>query len=526
MITVFDLRLLFVRITMIPIRYVMCILCLFISFTTYLTRSNIGIAIVSMAAPPKRDNYSYPNLCRDPIQDASLDDDEESGGEVFDWSPELQGSVLGSFSWTYFLFQLPSGYIASRFGGRLPITFSFLITAIITGLGPMIAHTSVYLFITSRAFMAIFQAAIYPGMFVIMMHWMPIQERPIGMAMVEAGIHIGNIVMYFTSGFLIEKFTWTSMFYFPAIGSVVTLILATILLRNKPEDHFLCSHEEVNYIRKHGIAGKADSELTSPTSGDGESDCVDLVDNNNDSNKMKHYPIPWKKMLTNRVVIVLLLFKFSRYICSALITANMPGYFRNVLNEGIIHVGILYAVYTSIVFITIMISAKGSEVLIARGFITRTNCRKFASIFSGLMPSIALMMIPVMRCNSGAVKFFFFLCALGQGFQLISEGMIPAEISANFYAILFAIVNMSSIIPGFIAPLITGLVLGKLGGEWLAWDIVIHSFGAIGIVTFLFFFIFISAEKQDFDDVHDLQQRQTRSMSIVSAMSCSHRLPL
>ena len=186
----------------------------------------------------------------------------ETKANAFDWSPQLQGSVLSCFFWTYPFFQIPSGYIANRFGGRYPIIFSFFITAVITALGPTFAHISPYLFIASRAVMGIFQAAIFPGLFVVIMKWMPLNERSMGMAINEIGIHISaNTVISFTSGFLIKKFTWTAMFYFPATAALITVFVTAVLLRNTPEEHFLITDEEIAYIkRKNGESGK-ESEL-------------------------------------------------------------------------------------------------------------------------------------------------------------------------------------------------------------------------------------------------------------------------
>jgi sugar phosphate permease len=503
-----------------PVRYILCLVCTLTSFTAYLSRSNLSIAIVSMTEKPKTDNTSSQNiLCPDLLHDSVSEEEGGVKGETFDWSPELQGSALGCFYWTYLLFQLPSGYIASRFGARWPITISFILTAILSGLGPIFAHVSPYLFIASRAAMAVTQASIFPGIFVLIMTWMPLYERSMGMAMGEIGIHIGNITLYFTSGFLIRKFTWTSMFYFPAIASVVALIVTTILLRNSPEDHYLMTHEELAYIRKKTIVNKGkDCEMRSSNG----SDSMESSSESIEEPVTEHFAVPWKKMMTNKVVITLLFFKFSRYLTITTVTANMPGYFKNVLNESIVSVGINYAIFTGILFVSTLTSAKTSEIMIAKGWFTRTNCRKFFSIFSGLISSIAFMMIPVMRCNIIAAKFFFYLYAVCIGSLIATDALIPAEITTNFSAILFSIGNMSTIVPAFIGPFVVGSVLGKYGVEWIAWDIIMHSFGAIGIVTSIVFLLFISAEKQDFDDVREIMPRDSRSMSVVSAMSCSH----
>ena len=519
---------------MIAIRYVTCILCMFVSFTTYLTRSNISMALVSMTVQ-KVDNQTHPNLCPELLTDEPQDNVSDSGTEkAFDWSPQLQGSVLSCFFWSYPFFQVPYGYLADRFGGRYPIVVAFFFTAIITALGPTLAYLSSYLFIASRVVVGTFQAAIFPSMFVIIMNWMPVHERSIGMAFDDVGIHIGNIVIFFTSGFLIKRYTWTSMFYFPAIAAFIAFIATAILLRNKPEEHFLITEKEIAYIKRESNESNQGSELEmrSPT----DSEKVRQRSRSSSSSSMdpsikKRFAIPWRKMMTNKVVITLLFFKFARRLIATTVTANMPGYFKNVLNESIVSVGIIYAIGTGITFVSILSSAKMSEMVITKGWLTRTNCRKVFGVLSGLIPSIAFMMIPLMRCHSGAVKVLFFLFSVGQGCQIGAEVMIPADITANFKAILFAMANISSVIAALIAPLITGAVLGRVGLEWQAWDIIIHSFGSIGILASILFVLFISSQKQDFDDISDhssmsVTKRNARSSSIISAMSYDFRTAL
>ena len=151
----------------------------------------------------------------------------------------------------------------------------------------------------------------------------------------------------------------------------------------------------------------------------------------------------------------------------------MPGYFHNVLNESLVSVGIMYSFSTGTTFAATLISAKISDMVIKKGWLTRTNCRKMFGIIVGLIPAIVFMMIPVMRCNSGAAKFFFFAFAATSGCQIGADVMIPADISPNFSAILFSIGNIACVSAALIAPLVVGAVLGKVGLEWQAWDTII-----------------------------------------------------
>lgn len=156
---------------MVPIRYITCLLTMCVGLATFLCRSNINIAIVSIIPVETADENSTDivDLCPD-LGGGGAHASEGNGtssatphGETYDWSPQLQGSVLGCFFWTYFLFQPPSGYINGRYGGRIPVSLSLMVSAVISALNPIFAHVSVYLLIVSRMVMGIFQAAVFPG---------------------------------------------------------------------------------------------------------------------------------------------------------------------------------------------------------------------------------------------------------------------------------------------------------------------------------------------------------------------------
>ena len=348
---------------MFPVRYVILVLCTTIGVATFLTRSNINIAIVSMVNHETNSSAKAADLC--PNLEDPIEEDETVVGD-FEWSPELQGSVLGCFFWTYFVCQAPSGYINGRFGGRWPIIASLGISTIITALGPVCAAVSVYLLIFSRCFMGIFQSAIFPGLFVIAIAWVPIKERSMAMAMNEIGAHIGTIILFFSSGFLVQKYTWSSMFYFPAIISGITFVVVVFFMRNRPEEHFLVSEKEIDYIRQNEDA-KSVNEMELQENGINGSamntDDVSMCSYATESEPEVRYAVPWKKMLTNKAVLSLFLYKLTRNMIYHFINSKLPHYLKTVLKEDIVSIGIIYAVFTVVAFFAVLGSAKVSEMV-------------------------------------------------------------------------------------------------------------------------------------------------------------------
>lgn len=508
----------------VQIRYIICILCTFVGMVTFLTRSNINIAIVSMIATKNITDLTEVDLCpKLTVNTSSGSGAEVKKGETFDWSPELQGSVLGCFFWTYCVCQGPSGYINGRYGGRIPVSVSLLASGVITALGPTFAHASVYLFIVSRMVMGVFQAAIFPGLFVIAVGWVTPQERSMAMAMNEVGSSIGTIFLFFTSGFLVQQYSWTSMFYFPAIASLIAFIVFAAFTRSRPEDHPFISEKELNHIKgvSEDVASENSMEMT-PSEGKESPDDVSLASHSDEKELVVQYAVPWRKMLTNKAVLSLFFFKFARTLLFHFINSKIPFYLRHVLKEDIVSVGIIYAIFTGIMFAAVLGSAKLSEVMIEKGWLSRTNCRRFFSLWSGTGAAVAFMLMPALRCEGAWIKVFFYFIAMCTGCGMASDVTIPPEMTSNFSAILYSLCNMCHVIPGFVSPMFAGFVLGKVEDEWVAWDIIFNTIGAFCIFANIVFIIFIRAKKQDFDDVKDMPPpppRDMRAMSIVSAIS-------
>ena len=84
------------------------------------------------------------------------DGDTESGGE-FDWTETEQGLILGAFYYGYIVTQIPGGFLAERYGGKLLFGIGILMTAILTLLTPVAARAGKDVFIVLRVLEGIFE---------------------------------------------------------------------------------------------------------------------------------------------------------------------------------------------------------------------------------------------------------------------------------------------------------------------------------------------------------------------------------
>ena len=75
----------------------------------------------------------------------------------FDWDPELQGIILGSFYALYMFIQIPAGRWSEKIGGKWIVGFSIIGSGIINIVTPFAASSSGILLIVTRVILGMVQ---------------------------------------------------------------------------------------------------------------------------------------------------------------------------------------------------------------------------------------------------------------------------------------------------------------------------------------------------------------------------------
>lgn len=103
---------------------------------------------------------------------------------TFGISDIMFGYLLGAYSWTYAIMQLPSGSLLDRFGVRRVMLVSILLWAVASGLAA-VAPTIVFLF-AARFLLGIGEAPTFPACAKAIGLWFPQKERGVPTAMFDA----------------------------------------------------------------------------------------------------------------------------------------------------------------------------------------------------------------------------------------------------------------------------------------------------------------------------------------------------
>ena len=143
------------------------------------------------------------------------------------------GWFMGSFFWTYAVFQIPGGWTAQHFGTRVTLTGFALAWSVATlgiGLAP-----GFWLLIAAQLLMGIAQAGIFPASCNSIGHWMPMSQRSLACGILAAGMQVGAIVASGVTGDLINWKGWRLTFVFLAVPGMIWAVRFFFRFQDRPE---------------------------------------------------------------------------------------------------------------------------------------------------------------------------------------------------------------------------------------------------------------------------------------------------
>jgi MFS transporter, ACS family, glucarate transporter len=162
------------------------------------------------------------------------------------------GWIFSAFLIGYAGFQVPAGWLASRFGPRLVITLGVVwwgvATALTTLIPPGISQ-AVVLLIGIRFALGAGEAVIYPAANQWVARWVPMQERGFVNGLIFAGVGAGSGLTPPLLVWFISHHGWRSAFWFSAVVGVIAGAVWWWAARDTPEEDPRVSASELNAIR-------------------------------------------------------------------------------------------------------------------------------------------------------------------------------------------------------------------------------------------------------------------------------------
>jgi sugar phosphate permease len=153
--------------------------------------------------------------------------------------PELgilsTGLASGGFFFAYALCQIPSGWLAQRWGAGRTLALLSGGWSIVMGLTAL--AMSFPSLLAARLAMGALQAGIFPCSTMILAVWYPSTRRGFASAVLNSFMLIGGVVASLLTGLLIERLGWRALFFFYALPGLVWACWFAVWFRSRPRDH-------------------------------------------------------------------------------------------------------------------------------------------------------------------------------------------------------------------------------------------------------------------------------------------------
>lgn len=383
-----------------PARYTVIGLSVLAAFVCYIDRVNISVAVLAMQ-------------------------------QSFGWTETDKGWVLSSFFVGYLLFQVPSGWLANRLGGRLILGLAVLWWSISTILTPLAAHVSLGVLLATRIAMGLGEAATFPAAYNLFGRWVPAAERSRAAALLLSGGPLGTLFALTTTGWIVTALGWPSVFYlFGAVGLLFVLIWF-LNVRDDP-----AGDPRVGWRERALLAREAAGGAPAGT-------------------------VPWGRLLRAPAVWALIVNHFCSNWSLYVLLSWLPTYFARSRGVGIVDAGLMSAAPWLSMFVMSNVAAWLADGLIRRG-LSVTAVRKIMQTV-GLLGSAACLLL-VGQAGSPEAAVVVMCGALGAlGFTWAGFAPNHLDIAPRYADVLMGVTNTAGTIPGVVGVAVTGWLVDVTG---------------------------------------------------------------
>lgn len=414
-----------------PKRGTVLVMCFLATFVCFLDRVNLSVAAVAMQ-------------------------------REFGWSESTKGMVLASFFVGYLVFQIPSGWLANRFGGRNVMAVAIIWWSLFTLLTPLAAMVSLPMLILARIGMGLGEGATFPAAYNLGARWFPPGERSRFVGILLSGIPVGTLFALLSTGIIVRSWGWPWVFYLFGVAGLVVSGVWLVLIRNSPAEHPRISAAERRLLVQENGPSTAAAGAA-----------------------------PWRKLLRQPAVWALI---FNHFCCNWILYVLLtwlPSYFSQTQHLSLVNAGLFSAAPWLIMVLCGNAATAGADALIKRGADV-TRVRKAFQVIALLGAAIALLLV---RGVTDAQEAMALMCVALGALGLSWAGFSPnhLEIAPNHADVLVGMSNTAGSIPGALGVAATGWLVDRTG----SFDTPFFASACIAIAGAVVWLFFATARRID-----------------------------
>lgn len=262
--------------------------------------------------------------------------------------------------------------------------------------------------------------------------WIPPNERS-KFVTAYMGSSVGIALCYPMFGYIISWTSWEMVFHACGIIGILWYLGWHFLVFDTPAKHPRIDPEEREYIEKSlGTSVQKTTDV-----------------------KMK---TPWREILTDRAVWMTVAAQWGGIWGLFTMMTQAPTYFKYIHGWNIKMTGILSGFPHIIKIIFAIGFSVFGDYLLRSNKMTRTNVRKMAGSVCCIINGFFIVGLAYSGCDSTAAIVFLTLGTAVHG--AVSTGPLATivDLSPNYAGILLGISGMIGVLPGFVSPIIVGIL--------------------------------------------------------------------
>ncbi|EEC02640.1 sodium/phosphate transporter, putative, partial [Ixodes scapularis] len=393
---------------------------------------------------------------------------------TFDWSPAIQGVVLGSYFYGVMVPQVLGGRLAERYSAKWALGSGMLASSCLSSMTPWSASLGVAPLVVHRIILGFVHGLSMPAGVALVARWAPKKERSTFMAIIFCGRYLGIVVAMLLFGHLSGTGIaggWPFPFYVSGIIGISWTILWYFLAYDDPACDPKVAEPELRKIQ--------DTNMVGP---------------------LKKRPVPWGAVLTSAPVWALVAARFSNMWVSLLLFTKLPSYAKSVLSLSIKENGNFSAIVFTFTIFSMLGSGICADFLLRQG-LKPTFVRKLFQLTANLGPALCLFGLTVAGTDHWLVLSLLVIGKVTLG--AFTGGNAPAvvDLAPMYSATLNGMITTFGQSTGIFAPLVAGLLIDPTKGSQVAhWSRIFYLSAAISLLGGAIFAIFGSAERQCWAD--------------------------
>lgn len=313
--------------------------------------------------------------------------------------------------------------------------FGIFICSLLTILTPWCASVGGWKLICGlRLIQGLCQGVLFPCTHALLSKWSPTEERGVLNTLCYSGCQFGTVAMLAVSGMIATSpLGWPGIFYVSGAIGILWSIVWYIFGASNPAECRLISPEERKFIE-------------------------DSLGHSDDT--PKHYPAPWKKILSSPPFYSLLIVHCCHIWGFWTLLTEIPSYMNKILGMNIKSNALLSALPYAVMWLLSYVFCFTADGLLRKKVLTLAVSRRIFNTIGLGLPALALIGMGYVTKETTSLAITLLVVAVGlNGAIYLGYQVNHIDLAPNHAGTLMGMTNGLANIMGLIAPLAVGFIV-------------------------------------------------------------------